>query len=179
MVMEKVHTVAWTPVYADIVVRILFFYTLHELIGAFGRKRKEFVLPSAPFHFVSIILFYQEISESDWLWDEKNRERQGERSRRYKNFLKKVLNKTEGQEFYVSSPEEDPKPPGKKDSKRIAGIRVAEYLDYGITNPTEENLREMFANEERARKVIHFLIPSFLQYLVYFLPVLFDSRHNV
>jgi len=87
------------------------------------------------------------------LWEDKTKERQGKRSERYKTFLKLVLNKTEGQEFYVSNPD-DTRPPGKKDAPRIAGIRVLEYLDHEMTKPQEEDLRRKAANEEREEKVI-------------------------
>jgi hypothetical protein len=123
MVMDNVHAVAWTNIYADIV----------------------------------------QIAESDWQWDQKIKQRQSDRSRRYKKFLKKVSNETEGQDFYVVSSEYDTPPSGKKEPRRIARKRVAEYLDYGMTNPTEDELREMFAREERKSKV-NFLFAKFLSY---------------
>lgn len=101
-----------------------------------------------------LVFFPQEIAESDWLWDEKIRKKQGERSDRYKQFLRRVSNKSEGTEFYAPSVEE----PSQKKKRgwsnvRISGQRVAEFLDYGMTNPTEDDLRNILAHEERIERV--------------------------
>ncbi|CAL8093183.1 unnamed protein product [Orchesella dallaii] len=99
-----------------------------------------------------------EIAESDWLWDEKIRKKQRERSQRYKLFLKKVVNETEGNQFFAPNTDEPPKK-GKKgwSNTRISGLRVAEFLDYGMTNPTEDDLREILAKEERIEKTRGYL----------------------
>ncbi|XP_035710380.1 voltage-dependent calcium channel subunit alpha-2/delta-3 isoform X2 [Folsomia candida] len=92
-----------------------------------------------------------DIQESDWLWDEKNRAEQKSRSQRYKALLKKLKNETEKQDFYIVGDDDDsrPVPKGKKNMVSYSAKRAAEFLDYGIINPSEEELREMFAHRER------------------------------
>jgi hypothetical protein len=107
-----------------------------------------------------------EIVESDWQWDEKNREQQLKRSQRYQEFLKRRSvfhggNETEGLDFYVI-PKDDESPPPPPTRKKKGGYvypqRVADYLDYGMTAPTDDIVREIEASEERRKRVISFII---------------------
>lgn len=83
------------------------------------------------------------------------RKKQKDRSKRYKMFLKKVSNKSEGSEFYAPVIEDGQIQKRKRgwSNVRISGQRVAEFLDYGMTNPTEDDLRNILAAEERDERV--------------------------
>lgn len=65
-----------------------------------------------------------------------------------------MQNKSEGIEFLAPAMDE-PNQKRKRgwNSVRISGHRVAEFLDYGMTNPTEDDLRNILANEERIERV--------------------------
>lgn len=81
---------------------------------------------------------------------------------RYKALLKKLKNETEKVDFSLD-PDEDDGGRSSKGKKKISysARRAAEFLDYGIINPSEEELREMFHNKERQSRVnFHTLFTS-------------------
>lgn len=67
-----------------------------------------------------------------------------------------MYNETTVVEFKASGANE-PGSGGKKkkglSSDRISGQRVAEFLDYGMTNPTEDDIRDILAKEDRIERV--------------------------
>jgi len=85
------------------------------------------------------------VDETDWLWTKYNSELQWQRSQRYKDFLRRLANGT-GEQFYVQD-----QAPNEK--KRIAGRKVARFLEFGMAEPDEHYVRSELAKEERIRQV--------------------------
>ncbi|CAG7830216.1 unnamed protein product [Allacma fusca] len=87
----------------------------------------------------------QDVGESDWKWDRRNRGRQKVRSERYKTFVKAWQNKVNLEKYEVSDSGGTP----DKKNRRIARDRVIEFLTYGDVNVTTEQIQAKDAEQSR------------------------------
>jgi len=103
----------------------------------------------------------QELVESEWQWEEQTRQRQKDRSERYKwfyqnvaeNNVKKGANKSAIHAFSDGRKKDE-----KNDVFILALHKLKTYLDYGATNISYRSIRRMEAEKERMIRVSTFSV---------------------